>query len=218
MMARKPKDGPPADKASLPARASDWGQLSPEMRALPNDAWRTFCLWLVQNPAGRGGTSYGRYADAARAAGFGQNSNAANLGKLAWKMAHDDRMIAALAVETRRVLRAAYPEAVNAALRIIRDPEHKDHARLVSQFVDRADPVTVKQDIQVTHRVVDPDQEALEELRALRHLGVTRDVMIQTFGGNGLARLERLEAVDNARRASEARIIDGEYSEVPANG
>jgi hypothetical protein len=39
-------------------------------------------------------------------------------------------------------------------------------------------------------------------------------MMIQNFGGNGLARLERLEAADVARRATEAKIIDGEAIEV----
>ena len=34
--------------------------------------------------------------------------------------------------------------------------------------------------------------------------------MVENFGGNGLARLERLEAADNARRATEAKMIEGE--------
>jgi hypothetical protein len=45
-------------------------------------------------------------------------------------------------------------------------------------------------------------------LRALRKLGVSREVMIETFGANGLSRIERLEAQDNARRAAEAKVID----------
>ena len=55
-------------------------------------------------------------------------------------------------------------------------------------------------------------------LRALRQLGVSREKMVETFGGNGLARLERLEAADMARRATEAKIIEGEVIEVQNNG
>jgi hypothetical protein len=60
----------------------------------------------------------------------------------------------------------------------------------------------------VTHRSVDPDLEALEELRALRQLNVPREDMIKSFGENGLDRLERLERLDTLRRSNEAKVID----------
>jgi len=188
-----------------PAKREDWGQLGPAMRALPNDQWRRFALELVTGPGG-----HGKYAAAARSAGFGKGSSPATLAKVAWKIAHDDRMIAAIAEEARKHLRGAHPEAVNALHNMIRDPQHRDHGRAVLSLLDRVDPVVSKQNIEVTHRVIDPDQEALEELQALRQLGVSREKMIETFGGNGLARLERLEAADIARRSTEAKVIDGE--------
>jgi hypothetical protein len=43
--------------------------------------------------------------------------------------------------------------------------------------------------------------------------------MVETFGGNGLARLEALEAADTLRRANEAKVIDGEVVEIePTQG
>jgi hypothetical protein len=84
--------------------------------------------------------------------------------------------------------------------------------------IERLVPITTTQKIDITHRILDPDQEGLEELRALRQLGVTREKMIETFGGNGLSRLERLEQADLARRSDDAKIIDGEAFEVAANG
>jgi hypothetical protein len=51
--------------------------------------------------------------------------------------------------------------------------------------VDRLVPITTTQKIDVTHRVIDPDQEALEELRAVRELGTSREKLIELFGGNG---------------------------------
>jgi hypothetical protein len=199
-------------KPRLPAK-QDWGQLGPAVRALPNDQWREFCFALVTGPGG-----HGKYAAAARAAKFGEGSTPANLAKLAWKIVHDDRMISAIAEMSRQYLRGAHPEAVNALHNMIRDPQHRDHGRAVLALLDRVDPVISKQNIEVTHRVVDPDQEALEELRALRQLGVSREVMIQNFGGNGFARLERLEAAEMARRSTEAKIIDARVIEVGANG
>jgi hypothetical protein len=198
--------------ASLPAKREDWGQLGPAMRALPNDQWRRFALELVTGPPG-----HGRYARAARIAGFGKGSSPSNVAKIAWRMAHDERCIAAITEESRKYLRAGHPEAVAALLNMIRDDGHRDHGKAVLSLLDRVDPIVSKQNIEVTHRVVDPDQEALEELRALRQLGVSREKMIETFGGNGLARLERLEAADMATRAETAKTVDARVIEV-ANG
>jgi hypothetical protein len=189
---------------SAPAKP-DWGQLGPAMRALPNDQWRVFCHELVTGKPG-----HGRYARAARVAGFGKESTTTNVAKIAWRMAHDERMLAAIAEESKKYLRGSHPEAVAALLAMIRNSGHRDHGRAVLSLLDRVDPVVSKQDISVTHKIVDPDQEALEELRALRQLGVSREKMIETFGGNGLARLERLEAADAARRAMEAKLIEGQ--------
>jgi hypothetical protein len=198
-------------KARRPATL-DWGQLSAEMRALPNDQWRKFCHALVTGPGG-----HGKYTAAARSAGFGKSSTPTNLAKLAWSVAHDDRMIAAVAAESRRLLRGGHPEAVNALLAMVRNEGHRDHGRAVMAIIDRVDVVASKQDISIVHRIVDPDQEALEELRALRKLGVSREVMIDNFGGNGLARLERLEAADMVRRSEAATVINADPLEV-ANG
>ncbi|MET4345515.1 hypothetical protein [Bradyrhizobium sp. RT9a] len=200
-------------KAVAAPAKPDWGQLGPAMRALPNDQWRAFCHELVTGKPG-----HGRYARAARAAGFGKESTTTNVAKIAWRLAHDERMLAAIAEESRKYLRGSHPEAVAALLAMIRNSGHRDHGRAVLSLLERTDPVVSKQTIDITHRVIDPDQEALEELRALRQLGVSREKMVETFGGNGLARLERLEAADMARRASEAKLIEGNLIEVENNG
>jgi hypothetical protein len=194
--------------ALAPAKP-DWGQLGPAVRALPNDQWRAFCYALVTGPGG-----HGKYAAAARAAGFGKDSKPSTLGKQAWQLAHDDRMIAAIAEMSRKYLRGAHPEAVTALHNMVRDPSHRDHGRAVLAVLDRVDPVVGRQQIEVTHKILDPDQEALEELGALRQIGATREKLLELFGGNGLARLERLEAADHARRSAEARIIEGDVIEV----
>jgi hypothetical protein len=175
------------------------------MRALPNDAWRDFVYSLVrQKPR------HGALVAAARAAGFCKGSTPAIAAKLAWKMAHDERTIAAVAEESRKILRVAFPEGANALLNLIRNPDHRDHGRALGMLMDRVFPAETRHSVEVTHRTVDPDVEALEELRALRQLGTTREKLIELFGSNGLDRIERLESADKLRRANEAKVIDGE--------
>jgi hypothetical protein len=185
-----------------------WGELGPAMRALPNDKWRAFVVAYVTGKPGNGALTR-----AARLAGFGRGGTSANIHKQAWTLAHDDRMVAAIAETAKKVIRAGAPEAVNALMALVRNPEHRDHARAIAMILARTDPEISVHDVQVVHKVEDPDLEALEELRAARRLGASRQTLLELFGPNGLDRLEALEA----RRATTAKIIDGEVAEV-SNG
>jgi len=187
----------------------DWGQLGPAMRALPNDRWRDFVYHLVNNPG------YGAQSRAARLAGFGESSTPTVVAKIAHRLAHDERMIAAIAEESKKIVRAGSPEAVNALYAMIRNPDHKGHERAVAMVLDRVDPVVTQQNVSVTHRTIDPDAEALEEYRALKALGTSREKLLELFGHNGLARVEQQEAADTVKRLEAAKVIDGDYSEVP---
>jgi hypothetical protein len=197
---------------ALTRRKEDWGQLSPALRALPNNKWRNFVEFYVLEKPG-----YGSQVNAARRAGFGKSKTSAlNMARIASRLMRDDRILLAISEEARKVVRGAAPQAAKALLNLVCDPEHKDHARGIAMVLARTDPEITRTDLQVTHRVLDPDQEALEELRALRHLGTAREKLLELFGGNGLARLEKLEAADVAHRAASAKIIDGEAIELPA--
>jgi hypothetical protein len=189
----------------LPASSNqDWGQLGPAMKALPNDAWRDFVYCYVRQPPRKGAL-----VAAARQAGFCKGSTPANAAKLAWKMAHDDRAIAAIAEESKKILRVAFPEGANALLKLVRDPDHKEHGRAIALLLERTFPAETRHTMEVVHKTVDPDQEALEELRALRQLGTPRETLLGLFGHNGLERIEALERADSARRADNARVIEG---------
>ena len=180
-----------------------WGELGPAMRALPNDRWRLFVMNLVTGKQGQGAQ-----VNAYRAAGYGGTQKTQIVQ--AHRLSRDERVIAAIAEECRKLIRVGHPEAVNALFAMIRDASHRDHARAVGMLLDRVDPVTVQQNIAVTHRHESPDQEALEELRALRALNVTREKLIEVFGGNYLPRLERLEAA----ASDKAKVIDAVAVEV----
>jgi hypothetical protein len=191
----------------------DWGQLGEAMQKLPNEKWRAFVYHLVTQKPG-----YGGLTRAARAAGFGKNSTPANLAKLAWHMSRDERLIAAVAEQSRKVIRLGHPEAVAAVLALVRNSKHRDHMRAVDAVLSRADPIEShsRHNIEVLHRTVDPDREALEELRALRHLGTPRETLLTLFGHNGLDRIEALEAADISRRADSAKVVEGKVVEAEA--
>jgi hypothetical protein len=88
--------------------------------------------------------------------------------------------------------------------------------RACDAVLSRADAIEShsRHNIEVLHRTIDPDREALEELRALRHLGTSREKLLALFGFNGLDRIEALEAADTSRRADSARVIEGKVVEM----
>jgi hypothetical protein len=187
------------------AHVEIWGELGPAMRKLPNDKWRAFVVAYVTGKPGLGAITR-----AAKLAGFGRNGTSVHLRKQAWMLAHDDRMIAAIAETAKKVIRAGAPEAVNALMALVRNPEHRDHARGIAMILARTDPEVQYGVQQVVHKIEDPDEEALAELQAVRKLGASRAKLIELFGCNGLDRLEALEA----RRADKAKVIDAEATEV----
>ena len=203
---------------SATRRREDLGQPGPAMRALPNDRWRLFVDTYIWETFTNGNKdNYGAQAAAARKAGFGSpRSKPITLAHIGWRLLKDDRIVAAVAEESRKLLRAGAPQAVKAVHDGILNPNHPSHAKFVSMLLDRTDPMESKQLVEVTHRTLDPEQEALEELRALRILETPRPKLIELFGSNGLDRLERLEAADKVRRANEAKMIDAEVIEVTA--
>jgi hypothetical protein len=192
-----------------------WGELGPAMRALPNDKWRAFVFALVSDTKGHGAATR-----AALAAGFGRpTTKRTTLTKDAYHLRHDERVIAAIAEESRKMLRVGHPEAVAALYNVIRDPTHRDHMRAVAALLDRADPVISKHLVDVTHRTEDPDRAALEELKALRKLGTPREKLLELYGPNGLDRLEIMETAETAQRAASAKLIEGKVIEhEPGNG
>jgi hypothetical protein len=177
-----------------------WGELGPAMRKLPNDKWRMFARAYATGKPGLGAAT-----NACRAAGFSKNRPDI-ARKYAWQLVRDPRMIAAIEEEARNVIRLGAPEAARALLNLVRNEGHKDHARGIGMLLDRVYPVMTVANVEVTHKIASPDDEALEELRAVRKLGATREKLLELFGFNGLERLEAIEA----RRAENATEIDGE--------
>jgi phage terminase small subunit len=192
---------------NAPTNSENWGELGPAMREL-TEMQRAFVRALVIAKPG-----HGALTRAARTAGYGKNSKPATLSKHAHDLCRNPKIIAAINEEAKKVIRGVgHAEAATAVMNMVRDPSHRDHARAVDMILSRADPAETRHSVDVTHRTIDPDREALEELKALRKLGATRDKLLELYGPNGLDRIEALEAVENAQRAAAARVIEHEPS------
>jgi len=145
----------------------------PRMAALDNDRHRRFVLYLFQGPDhGKGLSTW-----AAKMAGFGTGKSTDKvMTAIAWRLMQNDKILAAIAEEMPKQVRALGPEAVAANRRLIRDPKHRDHARSIAMVLDREIPARTALDVRIehTHRA-SPEQIAgvyarIAELTA--HLGV----------------------------------------------
>ncbi|MGA8696884.1 MAG: hypothetical protein WB689_24215 [Xanthobacteraceae bacterium] len=187
---------------NIAPRRKEWGSIGQAMRALPNNQWRAFVeFYLLEKPG------HGAQTRAARRAGFGNaSSSPLNMARIASRLMRDDRIQAALSEEARKIIRGGGVEASKALMNLVRDPEHRDHARAIAMVLARTDPEIQRHDLHVTHKILDPVEEELEELRAARAIGATREKLLELFGGNRLPFLERLEL---QRQSEKAKVIDG---------
>jgi hypothetical protein len=196
----------------VPVVERPWNEYGPAMQALTAQQ-RAFVTHYVAEVMVK---PYGAATRAARKAGYGYQTTSPHphVSRMAHKLLHDPtyspKIVEAIGEESRRLIRLGAPEAVGALLKLVRDPASPHHFRALDAIIQRSDPLKTEHSINVTHRVQNADEEALEELRAAREIGASREKLIEIFGGNGLTRLERLEAADIERRAEKATVIEHE--------
>jgi hypothetical protein len=159
------------------------------------------------------GGQRGSLRAAAKIAGFGAQSDDHVVDSLASRLVSDERIQAALQEHGRKLLRSEAPAALRAISELIRTPQHKDHYKAVSAILARIDPEVqhTSAEISVTHKL-DHDAEAVNQLQALKALGVAREKLIEVFGDFGLERIERLAALEN-----KAAIVDAEFTVVSSD-
>jgi hypothetical protein len=178
------------------------------MAALPNDRWRAYVLAFFATRPG-----HGQYRSAAKIAGLGNVDGTSSdnaISVLAHRIAHDTRFVAALHEEGAKRLKTTSPAAISALANLIDNANHKDHARAIGMVLDRVHAAETTHHVQVTHRHIDPDEEALEILEALRSVGASREKMEELLGFHELPRIERLAA-------QRAKIIEGKVIEHEAD-
>lgn len=149
-------------------------------------------------------------AEAAKLAGWGEpDSSAATLARIGHRLAHRDRIIAAIGEEVKKLTRSrATLKAAQVIDEILNNSYHKDAARVALSVLERVDPTIQKHEVEVTHKI-DHEAEALDQLRSLRALNVAREKLIELYGAFGLERLEKKLAIEN-----KGNVVDAEFSEV----
>jgi hypothetical protein len=125
---------------------TEWGAA---MKALASDKHRMFVLGLYQVRQG-----YGAHVKAAKAAGFGtETSSAKSWSVIASRLAHDEKILAAIREEDEKRIRSSAPRAIRALSALIENPKAKDHARGIAMVLDRVHPAEQIHKVQVEHEV-----------------------------------------------------------------
>lgn len=142
---RKPPKGKRRELAPLePVEAED----GPAMKALPTDRHRAFVRALYQVKPGHGAN-----VKAAKLAGFGTpSSSPQSMATIASRLAHDERVLAAIREEDEKRIRSSAPRAITALSALVENPKHKDHARGIAMVLDRVHPAETVHKVDVTHK------------------------------------------------------------------
>jgi phage terminase small subunit len=123
-------------------------QDGPAMKALPTDRHRAFVRALYTVRPGHGAN-----VRAAKLAGFGSpTSTPQSMATIASRLAHDERVLAAIREEDEKHIRSSAPRAIRALSSLIENPKAKDHARGIAMVLDRVHPVETIQKVTVEHQ------------------------------------------------------------------
>ena len=142
------------------------------MKALPSDKHRMFVLALYQILPG-----YGAHVKAAKMAGFGtETSSAKSWSVIASRLAHDEKILAAIREEDEKRIRASAPRAINALTRLIENPEAKDHARGIAMVLDRVHPT--ESTLTVKHDVTPAFQNTAEVMKRIAELAAKFNIAL----------------------------------------
>jgi len=149
-------------------------QDGPAMKALPTDRHRAFVRALYQVKPGHGAN-----VKAARLAAFGTpNSSPQSIATIASRLAHDERVLAAIREEDEKRIRSSAPRAISALSRLIENPKHKDHARGIAMVLDRVHPLETTHLVKVEHDATPNFKETAQVLARIAELAAKFSVKI----------------------------------------
>ena len=160
------------DLAPLPAvDGTEWG---PCMKALASDKHRMFVLALYQIKPG-----YGANVKAAKMAGFGtETSSAKSWSVIASRLAHDEKILAAIHEEDQKRIRSSAPRAILALQNLVEDPTAKDHARGIGMVLDRVHPIQSTSIVKVEHDVTPSFRATAEIMKRIEELAAKFNVAL----------------------------------------
>jgi phage terminase small subunit len=139
--------------------------------------------------------------EAARLAGYSDTAASRGIRVTAHHLLHRPRVVEAIEEVCRTQFRNLVPLVIAAAKRVLENPEHDDHVKMIVSLLSRlgygektAVDVNVSGEIAVDHTTA-----AIDDLRRLKTLGLSRERLLEIFGYSGLDRYERLLAERDAR-------------------
>jgi hypothetical protein len=151
-----------------PVEAED----GPAMKALPSDRHRAFVRALYQVKPGHGAN-----VKAAKLAGFGTpSSTPQSMATIASRLAHDERVLAAIHEEDQKHIRASAPRALRALSSLIENPSAKDHARGIAIVLDRVHPVETTHKVTIEHRAASSFKATAEVFERIMELAARAGV------------------------------------------
>jgi hypothetical protein len=164
--APKPKRRQPGPRREIAALEPLDAKDGPKMLALPSDRHRAFVRALYTVKPGHGAN-----VKAAKLAGFGTvESSPQSMATIASRLAHDERVIDAIAEENEKYIRSSAPRAVRALSHLIEDPRHRDHARGIAMVLDRTNPVEMLHKVKHEHDATPGFKETAQVLLRIAEL------------------------------------------------
>lgn len=157
---------------------SDDGAIGPAMNALPNDRWREFVIALCEQPV----VNYAQAAAKADPEGWGRT--AATSKNAGYRLAHDDRVQAAVAEEGKRRMGAAVAVSVAHLIQIAESNvyEPKDRMKAIAMILNRAGLPETKEVKVSTTRVLNEAEKIDSIIRFAEKLGVDPRTLLGDAG------------------------------------
>lgn len=177
--------------------------LPEKFREMKDERRRAFSWHYVFNGANG--------AAAARAAGYSDSSDGAKV-RAHGLLQRDDVQDAIKALSTRYLFSLA-PKAILRLEELLDNPKHPKHDKAIEMALSRSghgDRSSVDVNLSGTVTVNHTDQ-ALNDLKMLRDMGASREMLVETFGFSGLERYEKMLA-DRSRLIGPP-VMDGEVVE-----
>jgi hypothetical protein len=175
-------------------------ELPDQLRDLKGDPRRRVFAWCYVFGGANG-------AAAARAAGYSDHLDACKVR--AHGLLQRDDVQEAIKALCSRYLFSLAPKAILRLEELLDNPKHPKHDKAIEMALSRSghgERSTV--DVNVSGSVtVNHTDQALNDLKMLKDMGASREMLVETFGYSGLERYERMLA-DRSRLA--APVIDGE--------
>jgi hypothetical protein len=153
-------------------------------------------------------------SDAARKAGYVDPGYGSTIRVTGHHLLHRERVAKAIEEVARKEFRTLLLPTIAAMRRLIKSPDHPDHARSVATMLSRlgfgernVTEVNVSGDVTVNHT-----DAAVEDLRRLKAMKVPREGLLEIFGFSGLSRYEAMLAEKDARAP---KLIEHREDEAP---